>query len=215
MPYLKRAVFYWPPGPVIKALCEEFCNVRATPGKAHRSKLSLFVDNSSLCGSPVFQSLRIGFVTLSRLIDLNDSVFHVYFCIFPGYRQHVCVPRTKGLRGCFTIPGRCCWSDAYVAKGCKFSNIGLETSMGLYRFTQGRVSFNMVFPTRIKSLYTVYNVHEWADYTTVAVAHSVRPLRGYILFLKPQKARLQLAVCVKPASRGAGVKLHRTTTPAV
>lgn len=83
----------------------------------------------------------------------------------------------------------------------------LETSMGLYRFTQGSVSFNMVFPTRIKSLYTVYNVHEWADYTTVAVARLVRPSRGYILFLKPQKARLQLAVCVKPASRGGGSKV--------
>lgn len=215
MPYLKRAVFYWPPGRVIKALCEEFWKVQATPGKAHCSKLSLFVGNSSLCGSPVFQSLRIGFVTLSRLIDLNDSVFHIYFCIFPGYQRHVCLLRAKGLRGCFTIPGRCCWSDAYVAKGCKFSNIGLETSMGLYQLTQGRVRFNMVFPTRQKSLYTVYNVREWADYTTVAVAHFVRPLCGYILLLKPQKARLQLAVCARPASRGPGVKLHRAAIPPI
>lgn len=52
---------------------------------------------------------------------------------------------------------------------------GLEMSMGLYQFTQGRASFSFVFPIQIKSLYTVYNVHEWADYTTGAVAHLVRP----------------------------------------
>ncbi len=44
----------------------------ATPGKVHHcSMFSPFVDNGSHCGSLESQSFRNGFITFSRLIDLN------------------------------------------------------------------------------------------------------------------------------------------------
>ena len=55
----------------------------ATPGKVHHcSKFSPFVDNGSHCGSLESQSLRNGFVTFSRLIDVNDFVSHPFLNFF-------------------------------------------------------------------------------------------------------------------------------------
>lgn len=49
-----------------------------TPEKGlHSSNYSPFLDNGSHYGSLVFQSLRNGFVTLSRLIDVHDLVSSV------------------------------------------------------------------------------------------------------------------------------------------
>ena len=48
----------------------------------HCSKFSPFVYNGSHCGSLESQSLRNGFVTLSRLIDVNDFVSHLFFNFF-------------------------------------------------------------------------------------------------------------------------------------
>ncbi len=50
----------------------------ATPGKVHHCyKFSPFVDNGSDCGSLESQSLRNGFITLSRLIHANYFVSHL------------------------------------------------------------------------------------------------------------------------------------------
>lgn len=57
----------------------------ATPGKVHPSSVfSPFVHNSSHCGSLESQSLRDGFITLSRLIDVNDFASH-QLCFFEIY----------------------------------------------------------------------------------------------------------------------------------
>ncbi len=45
-------------------------------------QFSLFVDNGSHRGSLESQSLRNGFVTLSRLIDVNDFVSHLFLTFF-------------------------------------------------------------------------------------------------------------------------------------
>ena len=55
----------------------------ATPGKVHHcSKSSPFVDNGSHRGSLKSQSLRNGFVTLSRLIHVKFFVCHLFFNFF-------------------------------------------------------------------------------------------------------------------------------------
>ncbi len=55
----------------------------ATPGKVHHcSKFSLFVDNGSDHGSLESQSLRNGFITLSRLIHVNYFVSHLFLNFF-------------------------------------------------------------------------------------------------------------------------------------
>ncbi len=55
----------------------------ATPGKVHHcSKFSPFVDNGSDCGSLESQSLRNGFITLSRLIHVNYFVSHMFLNFF-------------------------------------------------------------------------------------------------------------------------------------
>ncbi len=51
----------------------------ATPGKIHHcSEFSPFVDNGSDHGSLEYQSLRNGFITLSRLIHVNYFVSHLF-----------------------------------------------------------------------------------------------------------------------------------------
>ncbi len=55
----------------------------ATPGKVHHcSKFSPFVDNCSDRGSLESQSLRNGFITLSRLIHVNYFVSHLFLNFF-------------------------------------------------------------------------------------------------------------------------------------
>ncbi len=55
----------------------------STPGKVHHcSKFSLFVDNGSDLGSLESQSLRNGFITLSRLIHVNYLVSHLFLNFF-------------------------------------------------------------------------------------------------------------------------------------
>ncbi len=55
----------------------------ATPGKVHHcSKFSPFVDNGSDHGSLESQSLRNGFITLSRLIHVNYFVSHLFLNFF-------------------------------------------------------------------------------------------------------------------------------------
>ncbi len=55
----------------------------ATPGKVHHCyKFSPFVDNGSDHGSLESQSLRNGFITLSRLIDVNYYVSHLFLNFF-------------------------------------------------------------------------------------------------------------------------------------
>ncbi len=55
----------------------------ATPGKVHHFyKFSPFVDNGSDHGSVEAQSLRNGFITLSRLIHVNDFVSHLFLYFF-------------------------------------------------------------------------------------------------------------------------------------
>ncbi len=55
----------------------------ATPGKVHHcSKFSPFVDNGSDRGSLESQSLRNGFITLSRTIHVNYFVFHLFLNFF-------------------------------------------------------------------------------------------------------------------------------------
>ncbi len=70
----------------------------ATPGKVHHcSMFSPFVDNGSHCGSLESQSFRNGFITFSRLIDLN------YFLSLLFY---------------FTLSGRSYLSDFLIANRC-------------------------------------------------------------------------------------------------
>ncbi len=64
-----------------------FCPVSfgrpATPGKVHHcSKFSLFVDNGSDRGPLESQSLRNGFITLSRLIYVDYFVSHLFLNFF-------------------------------------------------------------------------------------------------------------------------------------
>ncbi len=55
----------------------------ATPGKVHHcSKFSQFVDNGSDCCSLESQSLRNGFIALSRLIHVNYFVSHLFLNFF-------------------------------------------------------------------------------------------------------------------------------------
>lgn len=55
---------------------------KATPGKAHCcSKFSPFVDNDPYCGSLKSQSLRSGFVTFYRQIDVIDFVSQLFLSI--------------------------------------------------------------------------------------------------------------------------------------
>ncbi len=55
----------------------------ATPGKVHHcSMFSPFVDNGSHCGSLESQSFRNGFITFSRLIDLNYFLSHLFLNFF-------------------------------------------------------------------------------------------------------------------------------------
>ncbi len=55
----------------------------ATPGKVHHcSRFSPFVDNGSDRGSLESQSLRNGFITLSRLIHVNYFVSHLFLNFF-------------------------------------------------------------------------------------------------------------------------------------
>ncbi len=55
----------------------------ATPGKIHHCyKFSPFVDNGSDSGSLESQSLRNGFITLSRLIQVNYFVSHLFLNFF-------------------------------------------------------------------------------------------------------------------------------------
>ncbi len=55
----------------------------ATPGKVHHcSMFSPFVDNGSHCGSLESQSFRNGFITFSRLIDLNYFRSHLFLNFF-------------------------------------------------------------------------------------------------------------------------------------
>ncbi len=55
----------------------------ATPGKVqHCSMFSPFVDNGSDCGSLEYQSLRNGFITLSRLIHVNYFASHLFLNFF-------------------------------------------------------------------------------------------------------------------------------------
>ncbi len=55
----------------------------ATPGKVHHcSKFSPFLDNGSDCGSLEYQSLRNCFITLSRLINVNYVVSHLFLYFF-------------------------------------------------------------------------------------------------------------------------------------
>ncbi len=55
----------------------------ATPGKVHHcSKFSPFVDNGSDRGSLESQSLRNGFISLSRLIHVNYFVSHLFLNFF-------------------------------------------------------------------------------------------------------------------------------------
>ncbi len=54
-----------------------------TPGKVHHcSKFSLFVDNGSDRGPLESQSLRNGFITISRLIHVNYFVSHLFLNFF-------------------------------------------------------------------------------------------------------------------------------------
>ncbi len=60
----------------------------ATPGKVHHcSKFSPFVDNGSDCGLLESQSLRNGFITLSRLIHVNNLVSHLFLNFFRLWRD--------------------------------------------------------------------------------------------------------------------------------
>ncbi len=55
----------------------------ATPGKVHHcSMFSPFVDNGCHCGSLESQSFRNGFITFSRLIDLNYFLSHLFLNFF-------------------------------------------------------------------------------------------------------------------------------------
>ncbi len=55
----------------------------ATPGKVHHcSKFSPFVDNGSDCGLLESQNLINGFITLSRLIHVNNFVSHLFLDFF-------------------------------------------------------------------------------------------------------------------------------------
>ncbi len=55
----------------------------STPGKVHHcSKFSPFVDNGSDRGSLESQSLRNGFITLSRLMHVNYFVSHLFLNFF-------------------------------------------------------------------------------------------------------------------------------------
>ena len=61
----------------------------ATPGKVHHcSMFSPFVDNGSHCGSLESQSFRNGFITFTRLIDLNYFLSHLFLNFF-GSRHDV------------------------------------------------------------------------------------------------------------------------------
>ncbi len=54
-----------------------------TPGKVHHcSMFSPVVDNGSHCGSLESQSFRNGFITFSRLIDLNYFLSHLFLNFF-------------------------------------------------------------------------------------------------------------------------------------
>ncbi len=54
-----------------------------TPGKVHHcSMFSPFVNNVSHCGSLESQSFRNGFITFSRLIDLNYFLSHLFLNFF-------------------------------------------------------------------------------------------------------------------------------------
>ncbi len=60
----------------------------ATPGKVHRSsKISPLVDNGSDRGSLESQSLRNGFITLSRLIHVNYFVSHLFLDFFRSWHD--------------------------------------------------------------------------------------------------------------------------------
>ncbi len=60
----------------------------ATPGKVHHcSKFSPFVDNGSDRGSLESQSLRNGFITLSRLIHFNYFVSHLFLNFFRSWHD--------------------------------------------------------------------------------------------------------------------------------
>jgi len=61
----------------------------ATPGKVHHCSMFLpFVDNGSHCGLLESQSFRNGFITFSRLIDLNYFLSHL-FLNFVGSQHDV------------------------------------------------------------------------------------------------------------------------------
>ncbi len=82
----------------------------ATPGKVHHcSMFSPFVDNGSHCGSLESQSFRNGFITFSRLIDLNYFLSHLFLNFF-GSQQDLLVY--------FTLSGRSYLSDFLIANRC-------------------------------------------------------------------------------------------------
>ncbi len=78
----------------------------ATPGKVHHcSMFSPFVDNGSHCGSLESQRFRNGFITFSRLIDLNYFLSHLFLAF-------------EDLLVYFTLSGRSYLSDFLIANRC-------------------------------------------------------------------------------------------------
>ncbi len=77
----------WPPGWVMLCSWGHFGR-SSTPGTVHCwSKFPPFVYNGSDRGSLESQSLRNGFITLSRLIHLNSLVSHLFLNFFRSRRD--------------------------------------------------------------------------------------------------------------------------------
>ncbi len=87
-----------------------------TPGKVHHcSKFSPFVNNGSHCGSLESERFRNGFITFSRLIDLNYFLSRLFLKLF--WISKGCVA-FEDLLVFFTLSGRSYLSDFLMANRC-------------------------------------------------------------------------------------------------
>lgn len=106
----------------------------ATPGKVlHCSMFLPFVNNGSHCGLLESQSFRNGFITFSRLIDLNYFLSHLFLNFF-GSRHDVRL--FEDLLVYFTLSGRSYLRDFLIANRCG-SN---QAWMWLEKFNSGVIN---------------------------------------------------------------------------
>ncbi len=75
----------------------------STPGKVHHfSKFSSFVDNGSDRGLLESQSLGNGFITLSRLINVNYFVSHLFMNFFRSWHDVLLFKHASSGKNLFT-----------------------------------------------------------------------------------------------------------------